>query len=59
MWVVLAFVAVVGFVWPVRGAAAAEAPPLERNVILHVVPREALFFSAQSGVWTSVRLEAG
>ncbi len=46
--------------------AAAEAgtqvPPAgqaEQNVILYVVEREALFFSAQSGTWTSVRLEAG
>jgi len=43
---------------PVTAAAAETAPP-ETNVILHVVPRELLFFSAQSGTWTSVRLEAG
>lgn len=41
------------------GAGAAEAPRPEVNVILHVVPREVLFFSARSGTWTSVRLEAG
>lgn len=40
-------------------AAAAEALRPEVNVILHVVPRELLFFSAQSGTWTAVRLEAG
>jgi hypothetical protein len=38
---------------------SAESPPPERNAILHVVPREVLFFSAQNGGWTSVRLEAG
>lgn len=40
-------------------AAAGEAARGEVNVILHVVNREAVFFSAQSGTWTSVRLEAG
>ncbi len=40
-------------------AQAAEAYRPEQNVILHVVAREVLFFSAQSGTWTSVRLEAG
>ncbi len=40
-------------------APAAEASRPDVNVILHVVPREVLFFSAQSGTWTSVRLEAG
>lgn len=29
------------------------------NVALHVIPREILFFGAQAGVWTSVRLDAG
>jgi len=29
------------------------------NVALHVIPREVLFFGAQAGVWTSVRLDAG
>lgn len=47
--------------WPgaARPAPAAEAPRPQVNVMLHVVTREALFFSAQSGTWTSVRLEAG
>jgi len=40
-------------------AQGAEASRSEVNVILQVVTREALFFSAQSGTWTSVRLEAG
>lgn len=30
-----------------------------RNVALVSVPREILFFSAQAGQWTSVRLDAG
>jgi hypothetical protein len=30
-----------------------------RNVALHVIPREILFFSAQAGMWTSIRLDAG
>lgn len=42
-----------------RLAQAADVGGSEVNVILHVVTREALFFSAQSGTWTSVRLEAG
>ena len=29
------------------------------NVVLHVIPREILFFGAQAGAWTSVRLDAG
>jgi hypothetical protein len=29
------------------------------NVALFVIPREILFFSAQAGVWTSIRLDAG
>lgn len=36
--------------------AAGEAPA---NVALYVVPREILFFSAQAGAWSSVRLDAG
>jgi hypothetical protein len=40
-------------------ASAAESSPAEGDVIFHVVQRELLFFSAQSGTWTSVRLEAG
>jgi hypothetical protein len=36
--------------------AAGETP---RDVALYVVSREILFFSAQAGVWTSVRLDAG
>ncbi len=31
----------------------------ETNVVLHAIPREILFFSAQAGQWTSVRLDAG
>lgn len=40
-------------------ARAADAPRGEVNVILHVVNREVLFFTAFSGTWTAVRLEAG
>jgi hypothetical protein len=43
-----------GFAHP---AVAADQAPT--NAILYVVPREILFFSAQAGVWTSVRLDAG
>jgi hypothetical protein len=44
--------------------ARGESPPnggasLPNNVVLNVVPREILFFSAQAGVWTSIRLDAG
>ena len=55
LWIILAAAS-----WAMAGvAAAAEAPRPEVNVVLHVVPREVLFFSAQSGTWTAVRLEAG
>ncbi len=55
LWVILA-----AATWAMAGvAAAAEVTRPEMNVILHVVAREVLFFSAQSGTWTSVRLEAG
>jgi hypothetical protein len=37
----------------------ALAQELPNNVALHIAPREVLFFSAQAGVWTSVRLDAG
>jgi hypothetical protein len=57
-WAALAFAVGAPAAVPVT-AAAAEATRPEMNVILHVVPREVLFFSAQSGTWTSVRLEAG
>ena len=46
----------VGAAGPARAAEGYRAEP---NVILHVVAREALFFSAHSGTWTAVRLEAG
>jgi hypothetical protein len=29
------------------------------NVALHIIPREVLFFGAQGGTWTTVRLDAG
>ncbi len=41
----------------VPSAAPAEGDP--NNVALFVITREVLFFSATSGVWTSVRLDAG
>ena len=42
---------------PIQPAVAGDEAPT--NVALYVVPREILFFSAQAGVWTSVRLDAG
>lgn len=36
--------------------ADAQVP---NNVALYVIAREVLFFSAQAGVWTSARLDAG
>jgi len=43
----------------ILGEATAIADEMLRNVELYVVPREILFFSAQGGVWTSLRLSAG
>ena len=36
--------------------ADAQVP---NNVALYLIAREVLFFSAQAGVWTSIRLDAG
>ncbi len=47
--------AVCGFVQP----GPAHSADFPTNVALIVIPREALFFSAVSGVWTSVRIDAG
>lgn len=49
---------------PLLLAGAFPHPPgvageVLRNAGLFVVPREILFFSAQAGSWTSVRLDAG
>ncbi len=43
---------------PALSSAASDGDTL-RNVALVLIPREILFFSAQAGQWTSVRLEAG
>jgi hypothetical protein len=43
---------------PLVSSAASDDETL-RNVALVLIPREILFFSAQAGQWTSVRLEAG
>jgi hypothetical protein len=37
----------------------AHAAERSSNVVLHIVPREILFFSGIAGQWTSVRLDAG
>jgi hypothetical protein len=41
------------------GPPSALADGVPNNVALHLIPREVLFYSAQAGVWTSVRLDAG
>jgi hypothetical protein len=41
------------------GPSPALANGVPNNVALLIIPREALFFSATAGVWTSVRLDAG
>jgi hypothetical protein len=41
------------------GLAAERVTAVETNVALHVIPREILFFSAQAGQWTSIRLDPG
>lgn len=43
---------------PLVSSAASDDETL-RNVALVLIPREILFFSAQAGQWTAVRLEAG
>src|SRR5512137_1044795 len=43
---------------PLVSSAASDDEVL-RNVAMVLIPREILFFSAQAGQWTSVRLEAG
>lgn len=52
-------VLVVALCLPLFPASPTNAEGLPNNVALHVVSREVLFFSAQAGVWTSVRLDAG
>ncbi len=44
---------------PLVSAAASSDEEALRNSALVLLPREVLFFSAQAGQWTSVRLEAG
>ena len=44
---------------PLAASAASSDEEMLRNVALVLIPREILFFSAQAGQWTSVRLEAG
>lgn len=44
---------------PLASSAASSDEEALRNVALVLIPREILFFSAQAGQWTSVRLEAG
>ncbi len=41
------------------GPTPAQAEGVPNNVALHIAPREILIFSAQGGVWISVRLDAG
>lgn len=41
------------------GLAGAAEPDLRTLVLLHVIRREALFFSGQTGTWTAVRLDSG
>ena len=43
----------------VAGAAAAAEHDLRTLVLLHVIRREALFFSGPTGTWTAVRLDSG
>lgn len=44
---------------PLVSSVWSEDDEMLRNVALVLIPREILFFSAQAGQWTSVRLEAG
>ena len=53
-WVLILAIPGAAFIHPAIGADETL-----RNVALHLIPREILFFSVQGGVWTSVRLDAG
>jgi hypothetical protein len=47
---------------PVAAAEGGEVGPnlsFPSNIGLFVVPREILFYSAQAGAWTSIKLDAG
>ena len=52
-------VLVVALCLPLFPASPATAEGFPNNVALHIIPREVLFFSAQAGLWTSIRLDAG
>lgn len=39
--------------------APAAEPDLRTLVLMHVIRREALFFSGHTGTWTAVRLDSG
>ncbi len=41
------------------GATGAAEQDLRTLVLLHVIKREALFFSGRTGTWTAVRLDSG
>jgi hypothetical protein len=48
-----------GLLLVVVGLSVAGAADTPNNVGMQLMPREILFFSAQAGTWTSVRLDAG
>jgi len=43
----------------IAGAAVATEHDFRTVVVLHVIKREALFFSSRTGRWTAVRLDSG
>ena len=60
-WRCVGFVLLSLAIWagPLVSSVWSEDDEILRNVALVLIPREILFFSAQAGQWTSVRLEAG
>lgn len=55
----VALLCFVTFAVPLAASAASSDEEMLRNAAMVLIPREILFFSAQAGQWTSVRLEAG
>jgi hypothetical protein len=43
----------------IAGTAVAAEHDFRAIVLLHVIKREALFFSGRTGTWTAVRLDSG
>ena len=56
---VLVFAGMLALSLTVFGATAAWAAEIRTNVAIYLSLREILFFSAETGAWTAVRLDPG